>query len=106
VRAYAVLTIQCWRIPPAKPAQIDGRVGKFGGFVSVSLPASWLNRVWLRGLATLDGHLVLDVDAPAPASIVRARAVHWQRRIGGDSAPVVVDCLLGQQSGRWRLTWA
>jgi hypothetical protein len=106
VRADAAFAIQCLRIPPDKPTQIDGRLGKFGGSVDVSLPASWLNRVWLRDLASVEGFLVLDVDAPAQASIVRARAVHWHRCIGGESVPVVVDCLLGRQSGRWRLTWA
>jgi hypothetical protein len=105
LRSYGELTVKCWRQAPETPAHIAGHVGKFGGFVSVSLPLSWLNRVWLRGLANVDGCLVLEVDAAAPATRLRGLAVRWERRAGGDSVPVAAACLLFRVGHEWRLAW-
>jgi hypothetical protein len=105
LRAYGELTVECWRQAPGKHAEIDGHIGKFGGFVSVSVGLSWLNRVWVRGLASVDGHLILEVDAPAPARILRGVAVRWERRALGDSVPVLASCLLLKPSDEWRLSW-
>ena len=69
------------------------------------MPASWLNRIWLRGLADVDGYLCLEVDAAAPARWLRGRAVRWVRRAGGDSVPEVGDCVINRQGDRWHLAW-
>jgi hypothetical protein len=99
------VTIECARVPLGTPPRIDGRLHRFGGFVNLALPASWLNRVWLRGIANVDGHLILEVDAPAPAHVVRARAVRWQST-GDGSTPDVASCILARHGHAcWRLTW-
>jgi hypothetical protein len=105
LRSYGELTVKCWRQAPGTPAHIAGHVGKFGGFVSVSLCLTWLNRVWLRDLANVDGCFVLEVDAAAPATQLRGQAVRWERRAGGDSVPVAAACLLFKQGREWRLAW-
>jgi hypothetical protein len=105
LRAYGTLTVECTRLHAGEPAHIDGRVSKFGGFVNIRLPSHWLNRIWLRGLAEVEGYLVLEVDQPAPATHLLARAVRWHRRSGGDSIPQVADCIITRQASIWRLTW-
>lgn len=105
LRSYGVLEIQSSRLRPGEPPRVDGQVGKFGGSVSAAVPASWLNRVWVRGLADVEGYLVLEVDAAAPANWLRGKAVRWVRRAGGDSVPVVGDCVINRQGNSWRLAW-
>jgi hypothetical protein len=105
LRAYGDLTIECVRQPPGARAQIEGRIGKFGGFVRVSVGMNWLNRIWQRGLADVGGYMVLQVDVPAPATQLRGQAVRWDRRHAGDSVPTAAECLLFKQDGEWHLAW-
>lgn len=106
LRPYASLQIECWRRRPDEGPLLKGVLDGTGGFLAVSLPVSWLNRVWARGLAVVDGHLVLEVDRPAPAVDLEAVAVRWERRVAGPSVPAAVPCRLHRGADRtWTLAW-
>jgi len=105
LRPQAVLTVGCWKHTPGEERILQGDMTSRGGFVTLSLPVHWLNRVWRRGLACVDGHFVLDVDAPAPASDLSGEAVRWQRRLGGHAVPVAAPCRIRRRAGRWQLAW-
>jgi hypothetical protein len=105
LRPDATLTVSCWKDRPGEPAVLQGSLTSRGGFVTVSLPVRWLNRVWMRGLSCLDGSFVLEVDAAAPATDLSGTAVRWERHVGGHLVPVVASCRIRRVDGRWRLSW-
>ena len=76
-----------------------------GGFITVSLPLTWLNRVWVRRLACVDGYFVLHANAAAPATEFSAQVLRWERSIGGHTVPVAVPCWITRNTGCWRLLW-
>jgi hypothetical protein len=104
-RPAAALSIGCWRQSPGEIPILDGDLTSRGGFVALSLPVRWLNRVWKRGLACVDGVFVLDVEGTAPATDLRAAALRWEPRLGGHAVPVATPCRIRKGAGRWRLTW-
>jgi len=106
LRPYASLRIECWRRRADEEPLLKGVLDATGGFLALSLPVSWLNRVWKRGLAVVDGHFVLDVDRPAPAVEAEGLAVRWERRVAGPSVPAAVPCSLRRLPDRtWTLAW-
>lgn len=107
LRSYATITVVCWKVKPGEPPTITGNMTSTGGFASVFLPASWLNRVGIRGLANVDGNFITEVDQPAPASgELAARAVCWERQIGGSSGPTIVGATLTRAlDGGWSFRW-
>lgn len=106
VRPYASIQVECQRRRPDEPLVLEGALDGTGGSLALSLPASWLNWVWKRGLAVVDGHFVLDVDRPAPAVELEGLAVRWERRPAGTSAPCAVPCRLSRRADRtWTLAW-
>lgn len=48
------------RVRRAAAPEVDGRLARRASGVLLGLPWSWLGRVWARGLAVVDGRLVLD----------------------------------------------
>jgi hypothetical protein len=105
-RPAATLSVGCWRQYPGEIPILDGDLTSKGGFVAISLPVRWLNRVWKRGLACVDGAFVLDVDGTAPATDLSAAAVRWEPRLGGHVVPVATPCAIRKEGGRWQLTWS
>ena len=105
LRPQASITVGCWKDVPGEPPVLQGDLTSRGGFVAVSLPLRWLNRVWARKLAVVDGHFVLDVDAPAPATDVRGDVLRWQRGLGGHTVPTAVPCRIVRRGGVWQLIW-
>jgi hypothetical protein len=106
LRPYATFTVECWRRHPGERPLLHGSLHSGGGALALSLPVSWLNRVWNRGLAVVDGHFVLDVDRGPPATELEGRAIRWERRLAGHSSPAAVACSLRRDGdGGWRLAW-
>jgi hypothetical protein len=105
LRPYATLTVEVWKQPAAEGPTVNGSLDSGGGFAAVFLPVRWLNRVWLRGLALVDGHFIADVDAGAPASELQGEAVRWDRQPNGSSLPVLADCSLVRRGLNWELLW-
>jgi AAA domain (dynein-related subfamily) len=105
LRSYAPLTVECWKAVPGAAPLLDGQLRSTHGWVSFALPLRWLNQVWMRGLARVDGYFVLDVDMPAPARVLQAHVVRWERQLGGHRKPVAVSCMIHRQSGEWHIAW-
>jgi hypothetical protein len=105
LRPDAAIRVGCWMKPAGEWRILHGELTSRGGFVVVSLPVRWLNRVGARGLACVDGYFVLDADPPAPATELRGEAVRWEPRPGGRAVPVAAPCGIRRADGRWRLVW-
>jgi hypothetical protein len=105
LRPYATLTVEVWKQPAAEGPAIKGSLDSAGGFAAVFLPVRWLNQVSLRGLALVDGHFIVDVDAGAPATELQAQAVRWERQPNGSSLPVLAGCTLLRRGCSWELLW-
>lgn len=71
--------IQLHLIEPDKPAQVTGTVD--AGLVTIDAGVSfhWITQVWTRGLAIIDGHLVLDAARHTDPHTVDVAVTHWDR---------------------------
>jgi hypothetical protein len=105
IRPYATITVECWKRGLGEAALLNGSLDSGGGALALSLPVSWLNRVWVRGLAVVDGHFVLEVDQPAPARELEATVIRWERRLAGRSTASAVPCQLRRGVDGWTLCW-
>jgi hypothetical protein len=105
IRPYATITVECWKRGVGEAALLNGSLDSGGGALALSLPVSWLNRVWARGLAVVDGHFVLEVDQPAPARDLEATVIRWERRLAGRSTASAVPCQLRSAGDGWTLCW-
>ncbi len=105
LRPYASITVEVWKQKADESLLLKGNLTSTGGFAALSLPVSWLNAVWRRGLAIVEGHFVLGVDGSAPAGELTGEAVIWERQLGNSSVPVTAPCSLRRLDGRWRLSW-
>jgi hypothetical protein len=105
LRPYATVTVECWKRGPGEASLLNGSLDSGGGALALSLPVSWLNRVWARGLAVVDGHFVLEVDQPAPARELEATVIRWERRLAGRSTASAVPCQLRRSDDGWTLCW-
>ncbi len=105
LRTYASITVEVWKHGPGEAPLLKGNLTSNGGFAALSLPVSWLNRVWCRGLALVDGHFVVGVDGSAPESEMTGEAVIWERQLGNSSSPVTAPCSLRRLDGQWQLAW-
>jgi hypothetical protein len=105
IRPYATITVECWKRREGEEALLNGSLDSGGGALALSLPVSWLNRVWARGLAVVDGHFVLEVDQPAPARELEATVIRWERRLAGRSTASAAPCQLRRTDGGWTLCW-
>ena len=105
LRPYATITVECWKRGRGEAPLLNGSLDSAGGALALSLPLSWLNRVWVRGLALVDGHFVLDVDRPAPARELEATVIRWERRLAGRSTASAVPCQLRRTEDGWTLWW-
>lgn len=102
---YATFTVECWKRGPGEEPLLNGSLDRAGGALALSLPVSWLNRVWVRGLAVVDGHFVLEVDRPAPARELEATVIRWERRLAGRSTASAAPCRLRRIGDGWALSW-
>lgn len=105
LRPYATITVECWKRGRDEAPLLNGSLDSGGGALALSLPVSWLNRVWARGLALVDGHFVLEVDRPAPARELEATVIRWERRLAGRSTASAVPCQLRRTDDGWTLWW-
>lgn len=101
------LTVECWAASADETPSVYGLVDDSGGWAAVSVPLSWLVRVWARGFALVDGCLVLDVLDPSDSGgPLTVSATRWERRLPSGSTPVVEPALLLRMvDGGWRLRW-
>lgn len=116
-RAAALESLQSWlRLDVNVYTDIDCRLGERGDqpFVKGSIEGSrvelvvsvsfdWITEVWARGLAVVDGCLVLS--ATGGPDTARCVAVRWQRRRAAQAEPVVVPAIARRLDGEWQLRW-
>jgi hypothetical protein len=87
-----------------QPPRVTGGIDRFAVRANVALGVAWVLEVWARGLAVVDGALVLEL-APSPTAL-RARAVRWEAAPDGMGRPVAAPALLARgPDGAWRLAW-
>ena len=89
---------------PGQPARVTGGIDRFAVRAGVALSMAWVLDVWARGLAVVDGALVLELLASPTA--LRARAVRWEAQPDGMGRPISAPARLGRSpDGTWRLAW-
>lgn len=70
------------------------------GRVEIGVGIEWLIEVLARGIAVVDGLLVLGVD-----DALEATAVYWERSRDGSTVPICGRAQLVRFRGAWRATW-
>ncbi|HET7487242.1 MAG TPA: hypothetical protein VFJ85_04890 [Acidimicrobiales bacterium] len=92
-----------------QPPALRGRMDSVGVRAHAVLGVQWLVEVWARGLATVDGALVLEVveeQVRGTPEVAAVRAVRWERERGGGAVPEAVPALVQRlPAGEWRLEW-
>ena len=75
--------------------------------VRLGLPLEWIADVWARGIALVDGCLVLEVlERRARGTAMLVRAVRWERHRGGGIEPVEAEAVIVRtDDGSWHLGW-
>jgi hypothetical protein len=68
-----------WRtVVPGERPRLDGEVGPTGGWAHLRISPDWVARVWARGMANVDGDLVLGVVGHDRADdVVLLHAAGW-----------------------------
>ena len=90
---------------PGQPPSLLGSMDNVRASVTAALGVSWVLTVWARGLAVVEGALVLQIEEEAPESThLRVRAVRWVER-GGAWAPVAATALVGTGAEGNTLSW-
>jgi hypothetical protein len=85
------------------PVDLDIRSGPGQLQFNATLPLWWLVNVWGRGVAAVDGHLVLDVlDHQPGRRRLGVTAVRWDPPYAGAIVPSVTTAWLVHRDGEWR----
>src|SRR5207302_308710 len=95
-------------VPAGNAVEIRGRMDSVSASATVALSSDWIVHVWSRGLAVVDGALVMEVLGPgtqAPGSVA-VRAVRWQPREPGVAEPKLVAAEAIPADGGWGLLLA
>lgn len=96
--------VDCAVAARGETPSVAGHLSFLGGGAAVRLPLSWLVTVWSRGLAVVDGFLVLE--ARGGPDVVDVEAVRWQSRRPLSAEAVVAPAVARRDAdGRWRLRW-
>ena len=91
--------------PPGSPPSLTGTIDAVAARAVTALRASWLGRVWARGLATVDDAFVLDVGRAADEHAVPVLAARWEERRPGHWTPAVGEAWAARdRGGGWHLT--
>ncbi|MDQ3897174.1 MAG: hypothetical protein M3326_08005 [Actinomycetota bacterium] len=100
------LVVECWITRPGEPPNVCGLMDDAGGWAAASLPMRWLVDVWARGVALVEGCLVLEVlEHDATGDHLAVSAARWERRLPAGSTPVVERAILFGADGSWHLRW-
>lgn len=76
--SYAPIVAECWKQPAGGSVLVYGRMSQTQALVVVALRSAWINLVWRRGLAVVDGHFILDVSGPPSGDRLLASALAWE----------------------------
>lgn len=93
-------------VSPVSPRRMSGHLDRAGGQATVELPLSWLVTVWGKGLAVVDGCLVLEARHGAAGGEVEVDAVRWE-----PVSPLAAEAVTAPAravptgDGDWHLRW-
>lgn len=95
-------------VAAGRPVLIEGRMDSVSVSARVTLSSDWLVHVWSRGMAVVEGALVVDVTGPgsSPGSVA-VRAVRWKptdREAGVAYAAIEPVEAVRNDEGGWRLS--
>lgn len=97
-------SVQVELLRPGHPPRLTGTIAPFASRATAALGVAWVLQVEARGLALVDGALVLEV-LPSPTAL-RARAVRWRGAAGGEARPEAALATLRRLPDRsWTLAW-
>ncbi|MBO0837550.1 MAG: helix-turn-helix transcriptional regulator, partial [Actinobacteria bacterium] len=105
LRPWASIAVECRKAAANGRPVAEGSLNANGCAAALRLPLGWLNRVACRGLAVVDGHFVVWLDQPAPATVLTGLAVRWERRRDGTSRPLLIPCSIRRWPAGWELRW-
>lgn len=90
---------------PGGAPELSGAIDAVAARATASLRASWLGRVWARGLATVGDAFVLDVLDARPDGSARALVGRWEEREPGRWSPVAREATVTAAGGGggWRV---
>lgn len=100
--ARTIRGVQVKHIAAGQLVRIEGRMDSVSVSATVSLSSDWIVYVWGRGMAVVDGALVVEATGADPVAV---RAVRWQpvAREPGVAEPVIVDATAARSADGWRL---
>lgn len=101
--ARMIRGVQVKHVAAGQPVRIEGRMDSVSASATVSLSSDWIVHVWGRGIALVDGALVVDATGPSPAAV---RVVRWRpsAREPGVAEPAIVDATATLTADGWRLS--
>ena len=100
-----VSSVEVRLAPPGDPPALTGGIDAVAARATASLRASWLGRVWARGLATVDDAFVLDVVDTRRAEEVPVLAASWEEQEPGRWCPVARERTASRhRDGTWQLS--
>lgn len=107
LKPYATFVAEAWLLAPGERPTCAAWADSGGAFAALSLPLRWFIDVWARGIALVDGCLVLDVDQRyREDDVFRAEALRWDRERDQTSKSTEAPATLTRAAdGRWRLHW-
>ncbi len=100
--ARTIRTAQVKHVAAGQAVRIEGRMDSVSASATVALSSDWIVHVWGRGIAVVDGALVVEAEGSDP---VRVRAVRWRAaaREAGVAEPAIVDATVARTADGWSL---
>jgi hypothetical protein len=91
-------------LPAGRTLGMRGRMDRVSVSADVTLSSDWIVHVWSRGLAVVDGALVLHVTGPGTTpGAVAVKAVRWEPTEPDVAQPRVIDAEVAAGDGGWLL---
>lgn len=107
LKPYALFWAECWVLGSGHAPTCAAWGDSGGAYAALALPISWFADVWARGIALVDGCLVLSTaNRPGDHTTLHVRALRWERLAARTSKSVNAQAVVTRDSGgEWRLRW-
>jgi hypothetical protein len=102
--ARTIRGVQVKHVAAGQPVRVEGRMDSVSASAMVSLSSDWIVHVWGRGMAVVDGALVVEATGSDPVTV---RVVRWRpsAREPGVAEPVIVDATATLGADGWELSF-
>ena len=100
--ARSIRGVQVKHVAAGQPPRVQGRMDSVSVSATVALSSDWIVHVWGRGIAVVDGALVVEAEGGDP---VKVRAVRWRAVSNepGVAEPTIVDATVTRAADGWTL---